>query len=462
MNKIVGLLVAIVFSGGVLSAEIDTVVILKSSPFFTGFLKRKEPIAALHASPNQLINPQHPSLRNKGYQIFKTDSNAFIHIASGGLLYQLENPNDSILAFKRIDDTENFNYNISAFLFTNKQEIYNIGGYGFWKSSGTLRKYNFKDAEWDADPINEEIHIPLVNDLCWFNPSTEKLFIPYQQIINYGIAKKNDETEIDKRVYQFDLKEKKWGELGKTHPDFFEIISKSTWCIPTEKGYLLSYNYGAYDINFEENQITEYLSSSFTQTMERIDESCIRYYYQGTIYYLDSKTSKYDSLKIPIGKFKRANFGVWKRDNTGFIIGLVPIILILAAVVAKKKKAKASRKKIPDTTTRAAPVGNTVKIKFSETERQLLNLLLDRSKNNRTTTITEINYVLGIKDKNLGLQKKVRSDVMNSINEKFNFLQDGETELVHNIRSQADKRFFEYYINKDNSALLEIMLKEEA
>jgi hypothetical protein len=89
-------------------------------------------------------------------------------------------------------------------------------------------------------------------------------------------------------------------------------------------------------------------------------------------------------------------------------------------------------------------------------------LLLDRSKNNRTTTITEINYVLGIKDKNLGLQKKVRSDVMNSINEKFNFLQDGQTELVCNIRSQADKRFFEYYINKDNSALLEIMLKEEA
>ncbi len=258
------------------------------------------------------------------------------------------------------------------------------------------------------------------------------------------------------------MKEKKWGELGKTHPDFFEIISKSTWRIPTEKGYLLSYNYGAYDINFEENQITEYLSSSFTQTMERIDESCIRYYYQGTIYYLDSKTSKYDSLKIPIEKFKKANFGVWKRNNTGFIIGLVPIIVILAAVVAKKKKAKASRKKIPDTTSRAAPVGNTVKIKFSETEKQLLNLLLDRSKNNRTTTITEINYVLGIKDKNLGLQKKVRSDVMNSINEKFNFIQDGETELVHNIRSQADKRFFEYYINKDNSALLEIMLKEEA
>jgi hypothetical protein len=88
--------------------------------------------------------------------------------------------------------------------------------------------------------------------------------------------------------------------------------------------------------------------------------------------------------------------------------------------------------------------------------------LLEKSKSNSITTITEINYVLGIKDKNLGLQKKVRSDVMKSINEKFNFLQDGDTELICNIRSQADKRFFEYYIDRANIELLEIMLKEEA
>jgi hypothetical protein len=50
---------------------------------------------------------------------------------------------------------------------------------------------------------------------------------------------------------------------------------------------------------------------------------------------------------------------------------------------------------------------------------------------------------------------------MKSINEKFNFLQDGDTELVCNIRSQADKRFFEYYIDKENIDLLEIMLSED-
>lgn len=55
--------------------------------------------------------------------------------------------------FKRIDDNlKNLNYNFEAYLFTHQKEIYNIGGYGFWRSSGTLRKYNPKDYEWDAVP----------------------------------------------------------------------------------------------------------------------------------------------------------------------------------------------------------------------------------------------------------------------------------------------------------------------
>jgi hypothetical protein len=462
MKNLVGLLVAVLFSSTVLSADIDTVVLLKSSPFFTDFLKRKSSITVIQLSPANLINPQHPNIKNKGYQIFKTSNTLFIHFDGSGLLYQLQNPTDSILAFKRIDDTEDLNYNISAFLFTNKKDIYNLGGYGFWKSAGTLRKYNTKDKEWDAVPLNEEIHIPFAKDLSWFNPSTEKLFIPYQQIINTGIEIEDDETQFDKRAYQLDLKEKKWKKLGKTHPDFFEIISKSKWHIPTEKGLLLSYNNKIYDVDYEENKIKEYESSSFAQTLERISDPYLKYYHKGTLYSLNGQTGAYDSLKIPLENFEKADFRVWKKSNTGVAVGMTPILVILFAAAARKKEARKKREKLLEDAANKVPISPSVKIKFNETEKQLLNLLLEKSKNNSITTITEINYVLGIKDKNLGLQKKVRSDVMKSINEKFNFLQDGDTELICNIRSQADKRFFEYFIDKENITLLEIMLKEEA
>jgi len=462
MKNLIGLLIAVLFSGTVFSREVDSIITLKNSPFFNDLLKLKSPIAPLTSSPFKFIDPQASTLLTRGYQIFKTSNHLFIHFSGSGLLYQLQNPGDSMLAFKRIDDTEDYNYNIAAFLFTHQKDIYNIGGYGFWKSTGTLRKYNSQDKEWDAVPIKEEIHIPFAKDLCWFNPATEKLFIPYQQTINTGLEIENDEDQFEKKVYQFDLKEKSWKKLGKTHPDFFEVISKSKWHIPTEKGHLLSYNNIVYDIDIEENKITEYASPSFAQTIERIGDGYLKYYHHGIIYSLDGKTGKYDSLRVPLENFEKSDFRVWKKNNTGFAFGIAPIFIILAAAAAKKKKAKEARKKILDAASTGAPIGTTIKIKFSETEKQLLNLLLEKSKNNSITTITEINYVLGIKDKNLGLQKKVRSDVMKSINEKFNFLQDGDAELICNIRSQADKRFFEYYIDKANIELLEIMLKEEA
>lgn len=461
MKKLLGLLLGLLVVGSLFSRDVDSIITIKNSPFFIGYKENKIQLAPITSTPFKFINPQHSTLITRGYQIFKNSETLYIHFTGSGLLYQLQNLTDSLLVFKRIDDTEDYNYNISAFLFTYQKDIYNMGGYGFWKSTGTLRKYNTKDTEWDAEPIKEEIHPPFANHWCWFNPKTKNLYIPYQQIINTGVATENDEEQFDKKVYKFNLDKKEWEKEGKTSSDFFEILSKSKWHIPTEFGHLLSYNNKVYSIDFEENLIKELSSPSFAQTLERINDTYLKYYQNGSIYFLDGKTWKYDSLKIPLNTFEKSNFRVWKKSNTGFAIGIAPIFIILAATAARKRRAKENRNKILTAASTGTPISTVAKIKFNETEKQLLNLLLEKSKQNSTTTITEINYALGIKDKNVGLQKKVRSDVMKSINEKFNFLQEGDTELVCNIRSQADKRFFEYYIEEGNIALLEIMLREE-
>jgi hypothetical protein len=41
MKNLICLLIAVFFSGTARSADVDTVVLLKSSPFFTDFLKKK-------------------------------------------------------------------------------------------------------------------------------------------------------------------------------------------------------------------------------------------------------------------------------------------------------------------------------------------------------------------------------------------------------------------------------------
>lgn len=467
MNKLLILLIGLLVSGSVFSQAIDSVFTLKNSPFFTDLIRREAQIQPIRSSEFNFVKPQFKHLKTRRYQFFKCGQDFFIHFNGSGFLYKLDNPNDSVLTFRRIDDTENYNYNIEAFLFTHQKEIYNIGGYGFWRSSGTLRKYNRKDQEWDAEPIDQEIHLPYANQLgtsgqlSWFDTQTQHLFIPYQTIINSGVKTTDKDDEIVKNVYRLDLASKTWKKLGKTHPDYFDMLQKTKWVLATDSGQLICFNHKVYQINFEENIIKEYTEPSLAQSLERINNDHLAYYHNQTIYYLNGYTWQYDSVKVDTSKFEKANFKVWKKNNTGVIFGFLPILMILTATGARKRAAKKKREKLLEDAANKVPISPSAKIKFNETEKQLLNLLLEKSKQNSTTTITEINYVLGIKDKNVGLQKKVRSDVMKSINEKFNFLQDGDTELVCNIRSQADKRFFEYYIDKENIDLLEIMLRED-
>jgi hypothetical protein len=56
---------------------------------------------------------------------------------------------------------------------------------------------------------------------------------------------------------------------------------------------------------------------------------------------------------------------------------------------------------------------------------------------------------MGVKDKNIGMQKKVRSDVFKSINEKFNIFSNSDEILIKSIRSESDKRYYEYMIDKE-------------
>jgi len=53
-------------------------------------------------------------------------------------------------------------------------------------------------------PVNEEIHMPHASklgssgQLSWFNPLTQRVYIPFQTIINEGITKEQD-FEVNKK-----------------------------------------------------------------------------------------------------------------------------------------------------------------------------------------------------------------------------------------------------------------------
>jgi hypothetical protein len=121
-------------------------------------------------------------------------------------------------------------------------------------------------------------------------------------------------------------------------------------------------------------------------------------------------------------------------------------VFILAIVYFFKAPSKKDQKRIPET----MAVGiKKIDVSFNQTELSLIDLFIEKSFADATATIAEINYVLGIKDKNVGMQKKVRSDVINGINDKFKYASNQDIQLILSVRSETDKRYFEYFVAKD-------------
>lgn len=454
------------------SQEVDSLITLKNNHFLSSLIQRPFIADAVEIDNPFAGNERYEMVGSLGLRILKMDSSTYIHFNGSGLLYKLIYGSDSSLVFKRLDKTNNYKYNINAFLFAYHGKIFNFGGYGFWRTTGTLRCFNEKNKEWDVVPTNEEIHIPLKTSFTSYYPAQSKLFIPFQLMRNDGIKENIDAATQDNSVYAFNLNTSDWERLGNTNQELVKLFSETPWQLSTEDGLLFSHKNKVYHLRYLTNEVYTYdQNSSLSQTLERIYYDHYKYYVNGTLYYLNKKTGEYDSLNIPLNEFVKSELQIWDNNNMNYALGIIPLIALIGFFAIKRYRSqeKTTSANISNAIFTSSEHGNrpfgptniAPIIRFNETEKQLLQLLIDKSKQNKTTTITEINYVLGIKDKNISLQKKVRSEVMNSINEKFSFLYPAHKQLIDNTRSLEDKRYFEYYIDDQNCNTIEAILREE-
>ena len=77
---------------------------------------------------------------------------------------------------------------------------------------------------------------------------------------------------------------------------------------------------------------------------------------------------------------------------------------------------------------------------------ELIRHIIDRNRQGHTVTAEEINKILGLSGKNSSIQKKNRSDVITTINQKWAAVCRSQVALIERQRSGDDKRSFEYFI----------------
>lgn len=435
-----------------LGVPFDTtgLITVYNSIFFKKIITTSKTPLVLRGPAQSFIQFNHPVLGIREQVAIKTDKQFYIAISGAGRLYQQVAVTDSLLYFKRIDDNENINYNLGAFYFSNGETVYNHGGYGFWKTTGTLRGFNFKDGEWDVFPTNIEVYNPIFPGSSWFDASKNALYVPYQQVINSGLKGfQSAAGKIIEGMMYLDCKTWDWTQIGKLKANYLNIIKNAKTKIYNQSGYFISDGEDVYWFNFLNNSVSINTNRTLAQSINRLDNSSIQYYKDGILYNFLPASGELDTLVIDESKFIKEPDPLWciefeiATDWPLLLLALIFVLAILYFLLAKRKEEAKSNFE-------AYNIGiKKLDVSFNQTELSLIDLLIEKSIAGTTATISDINYVLGIKDKNLGMQKKVRSDVINGINDKFKYATNQDTQLVMSVRSETDKRYFEYFISKE-------------
>jgi len=427
----------------------DSVVTVKNTQFLRSALAKPDLETSITSSQFFLSSYfRSPILALKDLCIIKNKKGVFLCVVGTSRVYRMHHYNDTALVFRRNDNfIENINYNISAYFFTYAGSIYNYAGYGFWKTNGFLRKYNEMSREWDIVPLSREVHNLFDIHHAWINMQSSKMFILYEHMLNEGINDKEKNIRIIPTSYLLDLKTNHVSELGQLSPILLEAIQKAKRLIHTPEGIILLRSPFAYYLKPAENTYYSLNDNAFIQALERSDRNGMYYYHDGKVYFTGIDHNKFDSVYVNRVSLKKEG-KIWSRPIQWYIILPVVSALFIAGMAVVYRRVNKRNKKVRVPTSN----GNTTMIAvplLTETEASLLQMLINKTLEGGFASSNDINYIIGCKDKNVGLQKKMRSDMINGINSKFKAYSKNELPLIESQRTDADKRYFQYAIHPE-------------
>jgi len=420
------------------------------TPFLTKIITNKDLRAKVTISRDNAIVPAKGTIFfDNSQELIKSNDSVFLLVTRSGIVYLLDPVSDTsqYYSFHRLDHTININYNIGANNFLYNNHLYSYGGYGFWRLSGHIRSYNFLDKEWDIIPADYEI---ISNGFNWVNLKEGKIYVPFQSIMNGSI--KGLKNEVNARLYDsyyFDLNLQEWKKIGSLSSKAKKLVVDNDITnsfLNTDKGLLFTRDEDAFYFDFLNNKIYKSKNAELNQFLMRRASIDNVFYFNDTIYSYVPSTQKIDTKKLSMTDFEALDFPIWGLDNNYYYVLIAVLILIIIIYFILIIYRKIIRKKVEQSNLKILKTKNIGQA-FVGVELSLIQLLLEAATKGLHVEIADINHVLGIKDKNIGLQKKVRSDVINTINEKYAILINTETQLICSVRKEEDKRFYEYFIN---------------
>ena len=453
----------IFFTNNLMGQWTDTQYKVATNPFITKVIGLKANNLTINLSKaTEPIPLKNSVLASNAQKLYKNSNGIFVSIEQTGFIFKLVSYDSNYCVFKRLDQTINLNYNINCKTFFFKNELYSYGGYGFWKSNGCLRKFNYQDKEWDIIPLDKEI---IASNYLWFSEELGRLYAPFQRIVNAGIVGPENVSGVTIfSTYYLDIATHKWVKLGDLESDMKKLVKNdftSSEDLSYNNGLLHRVNDETYLFDYVHNKIYKSKNPDLNQFLIRRHQVLDMFIYNSEIYSYNAGLGTFTTYPFKISDFELLRSNIWGSETQLYYLILI-LSLIVLIIICSIWLFNLSVKRKLEIAQLAILKNKSISQAFTSIEVGLINLLLTSSIKNKNVEIHKINHVLGLKDKNVGLQKKVRSDIIKSINEKYEFITQSSNLLIVSSRKDDDKRYFEYFITPSEiNTIQRLLIKNE-
>jgi len=382
----------------------------------------------------------------KKFNVIKNTKGLFVLLNGTGRVYKAAKVDSAFIYFERVDSTVFYGNSFNSIDFSFNDIIYSLGGYGFWHFNGQLRQFRH-GKDWVIKKLN--LNIPTQSLSEFIDSKDSSIYY-----IQYPFLNEEDNSKIEKfGVYKLSINKQIITKLGILN----EKISKE-WDIginipiPSLEGTLITIKREIYLLNYKKNKVFKLKHGSLHDMIcnDLISSENLTFSIGDRLYYSTGPFADIFSVPISINDFTEERFHVFVemnffKNNLVIIIFMLIIIIILISVIKKyllnqKKKEKVIEIKSKDLSS----------LEFNAIEALLISKLIEKSNTDSFLTVEDFNIYLGIKKKQLEIQKRVRNEFINRVNHKFNVNFNLQTVFIERVKANDDRRFTNYKISKDN------------
>jgi hypothetical protein len=333
---------------------------------------------------------------------------------------------------RRVDRTWNNGYNYNSAQFIRKDTLYSIGGYGFWHYNTLITFYDSNRKEWELLAASGESPKAMVGGYQGYNPEEDAFYSGNSELFSDRLGPL--EKIFDEGIYRFDFKTNTWRYLGKLNSDL--PIKSNREIIWNGKYFIHFAGEKLFILNPSENKVwVVHDGKNF------FDSFSFCYAKKDTIIcYSDVKPGvvKYSIMGL-LKKSEELGVMYQKPSSTyqNYALLLVLLLLVVLSVWQVKKWRNALL---------------NIKGILKKQELILLEAFL-KIEEGEYLTSNEINDIIGVREKGLENQRRIRTNVISQINEKI--------EQLYNIANAIerkdhpdDKRLKLYRLQKKAYAVL--------